>query len=158
MEGEYRQTVEGAVVALEPHTGWRQGIHWAVSAFLAIFDGDSPESAPRSAKVVIRRSDSGRVLYSEGPFDSEVAQLVAEEAVRVIRVWRWSGLHPSGARAVGRHPALGVAGWLRPGELGYVAIQFASRRSTANQPPASTQRRASGRAHTQNGLRFFGAG
>ena len=52
---------------------------------LAIFDGDTPESAPRSAKVVIRSSDSGRVLYSEGPFDSEVAELVADEAVRVIR-------------------------------------------------------------------------
>lgn len=86
MERQDRQEVEDAVVTLEPHTGWRQGLHWAVSALLAIFDGDTPESAPRSAKVVIRNRHSGRVLYSEGPYDSEVAELVADEAVRVIRV------------------------------------------------------------------------
>jgi hypothetical protein len=86
MESEYRQAVGDAVVALELHTGWRQGIHWVVTALLAIFDGDTPEATPKSAKVVIKSSDSGRLLYSEGPYDSEVAQLVADEAVRVIRV------------------------------------------------------------------------
>jgi hypothetical protein len=85
METEYRQAVGDAIVALEPYSGWRQGIHWVITALLAIFDGDTPETGPKSAKVVIKRSDSGRLLYSEGPYDSEVAQLVADEAVRVIR-------------------------------------------------------------------------
>jgi hypothetical protein len=85
MESEYRQAVGDAIVALEPHSGWRQGIHWVISGLLAIFDGDTPEPAPKSAKVVIKSSESGRLLYSEGPYDSEVAQLVADEAVRVIR-------------------------------------------------------------------------
>lgn len=84
VEGQYRQTVEDAVVVLEPHIGLKQ---WAFRAVMvgAFFLGDYPESGPRSAKVVIRSRESGRVLYSEGPYDSEVAELVADEAVRVIR-------------------------------------------------------------------------
>jgi hypothetical protein len=85
MQSEYRQAVGDAIVALEPHTGLRQGIHWVITALLAMFDGDTPETGPKSAKVVIKSSGSGRLLYSEGPYDSEVAQLVADEAVRVSR-------------------------------------------------------------------------
>jgi hypothetical protein len=37
-------------------------------------------------KVVIRDRVSGKVLYSEGPYEREVAVLVAEEASRVVKV------------------------------------------------------------------------
>jgi hypothetical protein len=85
VEGQYRQTVEDAVVVvLEPHTGLKQWVFRAVMV-VAVFFGSVPESGPQSAKVVIRSRESGRVLYSEGPYDSEVAELIADEAVRVIR-------------------------------------------------------------------------
>jgi hypothetical protein len=84
MEGQYRQTVEDAVVVLEPHVGLKQWLFRTVMV-VAVFLGDTPESAPRSAKVVIRNRETGQVLYSEGPYDSEVAELIADEAVRVIR-------------------------------------------------------------------------
>lgn len=98
VEGQYRQTVEDAVVVLEPHSGIKQ---WAFRAVMvvAFFFGEPPEPGPRSAKVVIRSSDSGRVLYSEGPYDSQVAELIADEAVRVIR-------------------SLGVDGYIRRERLG----------------------------------------
>jgi hypothetical protein len=85
-DGQYREVVDDVVVVLEPHTGWRQGFHWTVSVLLAVFDGDTPEPSPPSEKVVIKYRDSGRMLYSEGPYDAEVARLIADEAVRVIRV------------------------------------------------------------------------
>jgi len=83
---QYREDLGDSVVTLESHQGWREAIHWVISTVLVFFDGDTPEAGPWSARVVIRRSGSGRVLYSEGPYDADVARLAADEAVRVIRV------------------------------------------------------------------------
>jgi hypothetical protein len=62
-----------------------QGVYWAVTAAVALFDGSYVGSDP-PLDLVVRDRRSGKVAYKAGPYHGAEAIQEAQEAARSIRV------------------------------------------------------------------------
>jgi hypothetical protein len=83
----YRNVIGNVVISTELSTSWlRELVHRLMSIVVFFFDGSSIGPMNQRLKVVIRKRVSRKVLYSEGPYDGEVAILIAKEASRVVGV------------------------------------------------------------------------
>jgi hypothetical protein len=83
---KYTETTDEAVITLETSRSWlHQGVHWLVTSVIVLFDGSFMGEEP-PMDLVVRDRQTGKKMYTSGPFSGTEAVDEALEAARVIRV------------------------------------------------------------------------